>query len=208
MLTVLSRSLVECYYKGSKAVTFNHLNETINIKNNIKNNKMSSWYLLQCKPREEQRARQNLNNQGFTTYLPETKIAKRTKNGFSEVPVPLFPGYLFIQLNCKVDNYAVIRSTRGVSKLVSFGNQIAVVPDTVITLIKQQSLSNESKAIYPFNKGDKVTITAGPFKALEALFDSRNVDSRNGQQRSWIFLELMGKWQRISINDMELNKVA
>ncbi|MCP3673942.1 MAG: transcriptional activator RfaH, partial [Gammaproteobacteria bacterium] len=88
---------------------------------------MSSWYLLQCKPREETRASENLENQGFTTFLPEISIAKKTKVGFTETEAPLFPGYLFIKLNNEVDNCAPIRSTRGVNKLVSFGQTAAVV---------------------------------------------------------------------------------
>jgi len=34
------------------------------------------WNLLQCKPREEFRANENLENQGFTTFLPEIKSIK------------------------------------------------------------------------------------------------------------------------------------
>ena len=163
----------------------------------------SNWYLLQCKPREEIRANENLENQGFRTFLPEITTSKKTKAGYSEVQSPLFPGYLFIKLNNTVDDWSPIRSTRGVNKLVSFGQIAAIVPTTVIDTIRHQINNKNNKEIYPFAKGDRVTIATGPFKELQAVFDSRN-----GQQRAWVFLELMGKWQRIAINDIELNKVA
>ena len=161
------------------------------------------WHLLQCKPREEIRANLNLKNQGYTTFLPEVKTTKKTKAGYVESPSPLFPGYIFIKLNNNIDNWSPIRSTRGVNKLVTFGLNPAVVPDLVIQNIRQITEVDKTNEHYPFSKGEKITINTGPFKDLQAVFDTRD-----GQQRAWIFIELMGKWQRIAINDVELNKVA
>ena len=168
-----------------------------------KQDNLSAWYLLQCKPRDEFRANSHLINQGYTTFLPEIKQSKKTKATYKEVSTPLFPGYLFIKLNKQNDNWASVRSTRGVNKLVSFGMIPAKVPTTVIDVIKNQIERVNNKETYPYKKGDKVTIETGPFKDLQAVFEVRN-----DQQRVWVLIELMGKWQRISINDLELNKVA
>ena len=162
-----------------------------------------AWYLLQCKPREERRAKLNLQNQGLTVFLPEMPAVKKTKKGFSETEEVLFPGYLFINLNKTLDNWFVIRSTRGVSRLVSFGQVPAKIPEIVIDRIKVQTQINDGKQLYPFDKGDKVIITTGPFKDLQAVFGCRQ-----GQQRAWVFLELLGKWQRLEINDTELNAIS
>jgi len=163
----------------------------------------AKWYLLQCKPREEQRAHENLNNQGYRTFLPQLVTSKKTKQGYIETNSALFPGYLFIHLNNTTDNWAPVRSTRGVNKLVKFGQNAAIVPEMVINRIKQQLEHHDSDKTYPFNKGDEVAIASGPFRELQAVFDCRD-----GQQRAWVLIELMGKWQRIAINDIELNKVA
>ncbi len=163
----------------------------------------SLWYLLQCKPREELRAKINLENQGYNTFLPQIATSIKTQQGYTKTSTPLFPGYLFIKLNNTTDNWAPVRSTRGVNKLVRFGQNTAVVPKKVIKAIKQQIMHQDHDKIYPFSKGDKVTIVSGPFNELQAVFDCRN-----GQKRAWVLLELMGKWQRIAINDIELNKVA
>ncbi|MCP4274470.1 MAG: transcription/translation regulatory transformer protein RfaH [Gammaproteobacteria bacterium] len=163
----------------------------------------SLWYLLQCKPREELRAKKNLENQGYNTFLPQIATSKKTQLGYTKTSTPLFPGYLFIKLNHTTDNWAPVRSTRGVNKLVRFGQNTAIVPKKVIKAIKQQIKYQDPHKAYPFSKGDNVTITSGPFKELQAIFDCRN-----GQQRAWVLLELMGKWQRITIDDIELNKVA
>ena len=41
-----------------------------------------SWYLIFTKPRQENLARENLERQGFTTYLPLTQQSRR-RNGKS-----------------------------------------------------------------------------------------------------------------------------
>ena len=170
---------------------------------NVKDRNEADWYLLQCKPREERRAKLNLKNQGFSVFLPEITAIKKRSKGFTEIEEVLFPGYLFINLNKNLDNWSSIRSTRGVSKLVSFGQVPAKIPKSIIDRIKIQTQISDCKVLYPFDEGDKVMITTGPFKELQAVFDCRQ-----GQQRAWVFLELLGKWQRLEINDIELISVS
>ncbi len=73
----------------------------------------SGWYLIKTKVREELRAATHLENQEFEAYCPQ--YLEKGKE------VILFPGYLFLRL-CKGDleRYHKIRSTRGVSGIVTF----------------------------------------------------------------------------------------
>ena len=58
----------------------------------------SGWYLIQCKPRQDERAEQNLRNQSFNCYRP-LRRAQQVKRGRQvEVSESLFPGYLFVRL--------------------------------------------------------------------------------------------------------------
>ena len=52
---------------------------------------MKKWYLIKTKPRQENTAIINLENQEYTTYCPVAKINKKN--------VVLFPGYVFIYLD-------------------------------------------------------------------------------------------------------------
>lgn len=76
------------------------------------------WYLLKTKVREELRAQENLENQGFQSYCP---VFKSESKGQIKEEV-LFPGYLFLQLELRrdLDKFHKIRSTRGVSEMVYF----------------------------------------------------------------------------------------
>ena len=40
---------------------------------------MKKWYLAQCRPREEERALQNLSNQGIEAFYPYAEVKKRVR---------------------------------------------------------------------------------------------------------------------------------
>jgi len=67
---------------------------------------MKNWYLIKTKPRQEKIAKQKLKNQGYRSFYPIVKINNRL--------VVLFPGYLFVKLNEKTQNWSPINSTKGV----------------------------------------------------------------------------------------------
>ena len=79
--------------------------------------------------------------------------------------VVLFPGYLFVQLNEKTQNWSPINSTKGVSRIfVKFGSNFAKVSISVVEFIKTQStypLSEKLKKLNKFKPGDKVQISDG-----------------------------------------------
>ena len=104
----------------------------------------------------------------------------------------MFPGYLFIYLSKQDSNWRPIRSTRGVSKLVSFGADPAIVPAPVINAIRAQLRETSTKQT--FEKDDNLAITQGPFKDLQAVFVEYD-----GEQRAFVLLELLGRWQKMSI---------
>ncbi len=141
---------------------------------------MKSWFLVQCKPRQEQVAQQNLKRQGYTTYLPLTTVRRR-KAGKSVTQVgPMFPRYLFIQLSEETDDWRPIRSTIGVANLVRFGQIPAKVPEQLISGLKLRE-DNTGVYILPepeFKKGDKVLIAEGIFEGYEAVFQSRSARDR------------------------------
>ena len=62
------------------------------------------WVLIYTKARQEIKANENLRRQGFKTFLP--LIAPATKNSEFKSLVPVFPRYLFLQINFKnLPNY-------------------------------------------------------------------------------------------------------
>ena len=149
---------------------------------------MNKWYLIKTKPRQEIKAKQNLENQDYSTFCPMGKINDRL--------VVLFPGYLFIQLNDKTQNWSPINSTKGVSYFVKFGLNFAKVPNRVIEFIKinQHNTSDKLINLNKFKPGDKVQISDGPFNNYMAIFKCYKSD-----ERVILLMNLLGHEQSLSI---------
>lgn len=150
------------------------------------------WYLIQSKPGQAAKAAQELLNQGYEIFLPTLQVEKVVKGRRVERVEPLFPGYVFIELSELSSNWRPIRSTRGVARLVSFGDKPAVVPDDVVELLRSQLRSqNTETALKP---REPVTLASGPFRHLNAVFLEYD-----GDKRAFLLLEMLGKWQRLSV---------
>ena len=154
---------------------------------------MKKWYLIKTKPRQEINATANLEKQNYHVYCPWAIINKKS--------VVMFPGYLFIQLDDKTQNWSPIRSTRGVVNFVRFGLNYAKVPDDVLEFIQfnEQSTSEKIQNLNSFRKGDKVQITDGVFKNCIAIFESFKSD-----ERIVLLMKLMGQEQTINVKKQSL----
>lgn len=154
------------------------------------NESQRNWYLIYTKPRNETLARTNLERQGFEVYLPLLAQTRRQRGRYRTVIEPCFPRYLFIALNTVTDNWSPIRSTYGVSRLVTFDGIPAQVPHDLVEQLKQnedhEGLQRRPEQI--FNPGEKVTIIDGPFAGYEGIFHSLK-----GNERAAILLDIVGK---------------
>ncbi|MEL7938653.1 transcription/translation regulatory transformer protein RfaH [Pseudomonas delhiensis] len=124
------------------------------------------WYLVQCKPRQAPRALEHLERQGYQCVLYTHQIERLQKGKLQQLTEPLFPGYLFIQLDRVDDNWLPIRSTRGVSQIVGFGGRPTPVPDSVIVKLN----SRPSTSFPALHTGDRVSIADPALQTLEAIF--------------------------------------
>lgn len=131
------------------------------------------WYALQTHALQEERAAENLNAWGVETFAPKYK--ERRSNQYTGRPVyftrSLFPRYMF----ARFDAGRMLRKvwfTRGVAKVVGFGNGPSPVEDEIIELIKSRVGED---GFVQFNeelkRGDKVVISAGPLVTLEGIFE-------------------------------------
>lgn len=136
-----------------------------------------AWYLIHTKSRQETTALTNLERQGYTCYLP--KITKEAKgSGKRTKSEAMFPRYLFIQLETGEggNNWMPIRSTRGVDKLVQFGETYPRVEDQLIHSLRERERDTPLQPI--LKKGDGVQILDGPFQDLDAIFYTDDSEHR------------------------------
>jgi transcriptional antiterminator RfaH len=142
------------------------------------------WYLVQAKPRQAERAELNLMHQGYQVFHPRLKIERIRRGRRLETEESLFPNYLFIRLQRWVDNWYPLRSTRGVARLVGFGDEPLPVADVLIDEIHRRvSEQPKEPALHP---GQNVQIIDGPFRGLDAIFKAYQ-----GEQRVRLLIELL-----------------
>ena len=150
----------------------------------------SDWYLVQCKPRESFRAEIHLRNQGYTCFHPTYPVKKKVAGTVQTVISPLFPCYLFVLLSAH-DQWSTIRSTRGVNRLVSFNGMPARVAHSIIAGLQYHCEKlNQNEAEPLLKQGDRVVITEGCFKELEAI-----VMATKGEDRVILLLNLFNRQQ-------------
>ncbi len=148
------------------------------------------WYLIYTKPKHEQLALQNLEQQGFECYLPIMPTEKLHRRKITLSNEPLFPRYLFIRLGKGVSarSWSPIRSTRGVSRMVSFGNEPTRVDDWLIETLKSHEGIVQNRPEQLFTPGGKVRLTEGAFRGVEGIYQMPD-----GESRVLVLIELLGK---------------
>ena len=135
---------------------------------------MKAWYLVYSKPQKESIARENLERQGYHSYLPLMRTRRRRSGRYVSIVEPMFPRYLFVHLSDETDNWGPIRSTIGVANLVRFGMHAARVPENLITLMQERDQQGIQVLKSPeVNPGDHVRIVQGVMAGYDAIFQAR-----------------------------------
>ena len=155
------------------------------------------WCAVQTHARAEDKAAFHLGRQGYTVFLPKHLKRRRHARRVDWVPAPLFPRYLFVAIDPDAIRWWSIRSTVGVSGLVTFGSGPAEVPPEIIREIKARQ---DEKGLIKlaggcgFKAGDRVRIVDGPFTDLEGLFECAS-----DEMRVVVLLDLMGRKVKVRV---------
>lgn len=105
---------------------------------------------------------------------------------------PLFPGYIFINLEQTDPVWAKLRSTYGVLRVVRFAGKPAPIEDAVIDQIKTSM--NKVAEQGGIKKGQKVELEEGPFKGINAIFQAYD-----GEERAIVLITFMQKQQQVTV---------
>ena len=164
-----------------------------------------TWYLVQSKPRNEARALENLLRQGYETYLPLIEVERLQRGKLLKKEEPLFPRYLFIRLGRgdSAKSWTPIRSTKGVSRLVSFGIEPARVGDGLIELLRMREASVQIEPERLFKPGERVRLTEAPFAGIEGIYQMAD-----GERRVMALIEILSKPVTVRVAPASLRRVS
>lgn len=160
------------------------------------------WYVVHTQPKNEMRAVENLNRQGFRIFCPRERRKVRHARKTTEVMAPLFPCYVFVQLDRSIDLWRSINGTRGVIRLIANGDEPIAVPKGVVeNLQRRMGADGVMDLAEQLKTGDQVTIAEGPFAAMTGTL--QNLDAAGRVQ---ILLDLLGQAVRVSVASRAISR--
>jgi transcription termination/antitermination protein NusG len=131
----------------------------------------AAWYVLWTRSNCEQLVCDQLAAKGFHLFLPTMEAWVRRGGRRSLGPVPMFPGYVF--LNHTLDKWSdvEVRKARGlVGILGNCWNERAVVPDAEVNAIRRVVDIQVPVMVHPYlRQGQRVRIVRGPLTNVEGL---------------------------------------
>lgn len=164
---------------------------------------MKHWAVVSTKSSSSGEAVRNIAAQEFPYFHP--KFRGHLHLGVRRI-LPLFPGYVFVRINTRSDNWKKLSSTRDVRKLFMFGEQPARVPDREIEYL--QSLENERGYIEHemfatprFEPGQFVIGMRGLFE--DKLGTYQGLVS-NSSHRVRVLFEILGRFTTFEISVYDL----
>ena len=158
---------------------------------------MESWYLITCKPRQEERAATNLLNQEIEVFYPKLTTEKLVKGRRTVKQSALFPSYLFICLESQNGNFLAVKNTRGISGFVSYGANYQIVPTALIEQL-QSKCSQTVESTMP-KTGDVVSVNNSSFNNIKAIYKEPD-----GDMRSILLINLLNKQVEMSVDNKDI----
>ncbi|MDE0391625.1 MAG: hypothetical protein OXI57_06085 [Rhodospirillales bacterium] len=132
---------------------------------------MKQWYVVHTRPHQEQRAEVNMVRQGYRVWLPVMERSRRRAKRIETGHAPLFPGYLFVELDVTLEPWRAINGTFGVKRLLADGPRPQPLPEEFVTALREATGTDglSTPAVPDLQPGDAVTIAAGPFVECAAV---------------------------------------
>lgn len=161
------------------------------------------WYVAYTKPKQELIAQENLLRQQYEVRLPLVRKIVRRKESIE----PLFPRYIFLRPSHDEQSLSPVRSTTGVSSIIRFGMDLAVLSDAMCQRImdfaetQQQGGLESLLTIQGIAVGQKVAINQGAFSGLEGLV------SAVAKDRVLVLMNLLGKEQTLKFQAQDLSAI-
>jgi transcriptional antiterminator RfaH len=155
------------------------------------------WYVVRTKARSETRAEAHLLRQGFEAYLPRYGRQRRHARRREVVRSPLFPRYLFLQMDLSKGRWHRVNSTVGVHGLVCHGELPAPVPEGVVEGLRARETGDGLVplcGLMLLERGKRLRIVDGPLNDRVGVYEKMT-----GDERVVLLLRLLGREVRVVV---------
>jgi transcription antitermination factor NusG len=157
------------------------------------------WHALHVRSNFERIVFSQLQEKGYTLFLPTYRVRRQWSDRVKQIDVPLFPGYVFCRLDAQ---YRIpIITTPGVVQIVGCGRQPVAISEDEIAAVR--AVTNSTLPYMPWSEftiGRPVVVESGPLMGVQGVLVSvkpphRLVISVRILQRS-VAVEIDSEWVR------------
>lgn len=128
------------------------------------------WYVLYVRSCQEKKVHELLQENQLESFLPIVKTIRKWSDRKKIVFKPLFPSYVFVKINSKLEFYKAL-SVNGACAYIQFGGEYARAKEKEILNIKLFTESSEISNIKTSNQlfkiGEIKKINSGSLSGLE-----------------------------------------
>lgn len=133
------------------------------------------WYAAQTRSRHERLVAHQLESRGIAQYLPTITEIHRWSDRRRKIELPLFPGYVFVQIIATNDFRVQVLRIPGVVRLVGSERGGTPIPADQIKSVRTLVDCQLPWTLHPFLKvGQRVRVRGGALDGMEGIFLKRN----------------------------------
>ncbi len=136
------------------------------------------WFAVHTRSRHEKQVDSFLREKSIDSFLPLVKTLSRRRDRREFVDIPLFPGYLFV--NIPLDNVCDVICTRGVVRIIGTNPHTPTpIPEKQVNDIKILVNGNVKLDPYKYLKsGSRIRVKVGPLRGVEGILLKRKTNYR------------------------------
>lgn len=152
------------------------------------------WAVVNAQPNREHVAVGHLERQLFTAYCP--MVMKRVSHArvVKDLRRPLFPGYLFVRINPRLDRWRPILSTIGVRSLVRNGDEPGLIADAFVASLKSRERDGIVARPDTYKIGDNVSLIGGAFDGIVA-----SIVGMDEKDRLTVLMDLLNRKVKVTV---------
>jgi transcription antitermination factor NusG len=125
-----------------------------------------SWYALWTHSHCEQLVTDQLEQQGFSPFLP-------TLDGWARhlLKAPMFPGYLFLRHRMDKESYVRLQRVRGLAKVLGERwDRLVEIPESEMNPVRAAAAAKCRVLPFPYlREGQRARVVRGPLTGIEGI---------------------------------------
>lgn len=165
-----------------------------------------NWYALLTRSRFENVVTKMIEKKSIDVFLPKVKVKSKRIDRHKMINVPLFPGYLFVNISLDPREQLKVLKTVGAVRLLGSHQGPVLVPEAHIESLKiitgngiKIITGNQGQVL---EQGEPVMIVNGPMSGVKGEFMQYK-----GKGRVIIRIEALGQFAGVEIDEEDLEKL-